>query len=236
MPQNAFVTLKGGIVQSVEDYNVVEEVPLDAYYDGSTYRDIFQHGAMNQPSVISGSSWYPAADGQAYNSSFGATQALKARLSDEIAHTPPRVLAVKQTRLRFYQKGEETVETIFGPSNTIFAPGAALQPGDIVSFYHVDESNPAPGFTREIQAALDGVGGIVAGEIYVVRGSVGDAFSVSTTRGGVEVDITLPGGATVWNWSEIGTEAKIVAQYLKCIADFKPSEWKVWSNARPVRF
>jgi hypothetical protein len=229
---DAYVILKGGVFTKVEAFDFADESERDNYFTGETYRDIFNQNPATGLTGADAGDYYPATDGQAYNTAFGATQTLKARLSDEILHLPPRHMATRHTRLRFYKRGTSVVRAIFGPSNTILAPETALQPGDMVTFRRLDGDNQTP-FGAAVLTGLDGVGGLVAGEIYVVRGSAGDAFSVSTTRGGVEVDITTPGGEL---WVETEALQYTEIEYLRCIADFKPAEWKAWSTSLPQRY
>ena len=178
MARTAYVCLTDGAYQSVSNYTAVAEELLDAYQDGSNYRDLFAtptdqgNAASAQDGVF-----YPA-DGGTYVQGLATV----ARISDEIEHEPPRSEPRKHTRLRFFVDSAYTVASVDVSGNWIGLPsGHEVSVGDRVSL-------------RSTSAVPAGTSASTGYYIIAVNGNL---VLISTTSGGSEVNITDVGSGTI---------------------------------------
>ena len=210
MARTAFVlTEDGSTVHPVTDYVAVLEGELADFYPGETYRDLFkiQTGSV---SAINGGSveglFYPD-DGTAPVYGLG-TVAQKARLSDELAHTPPRDVRNKQTRLRFYAGLQYAFTGVAADDTFVLPAGHELSIGDMVTCLS-EGTLPA---------------GLASATVYYVVAVSPLKVKLSATYGGTAVNIT-----------DAGTGAHTLYARVK-IADFKPGSWVSWTNTKPLRY
>jgi hypothetical protein len=212
MSRTAYVTLEDGAsYQPVTDYIAVLETDVTPWYSGDTYRDLFGIPSVTASAVNSGAAtgvWFPAADGQVFDASFGASNQVRAHLSDDLTHTAPRDAKQRQTRLRFYA-GLEYVFTADAAADVLILPaGMELSIDDVLS---VTTDNALPG-------------GLAANTLYYVISASARRIKVSTTMGGAAVNISSAGTGTHTAFARV------------LIADFKPTTWTCWSNTKPQRF
>lgn len=178
MARTAYVCLTDGAYQSVSNYTAVAEELLDAYQDGSTYRDLFATPTDQVSSASSQDGMYYPADGGTYVGNLATV----ARISDEIEHEPPRSEARKHTRLRFFVDAGYTVASIDVSGNWIGLPsGHEVSVGDRVS---LRSTSAVPGGTS-------------ASTGYYIIAVNGNLVLISTTSGGSEVNITDVGSGTI---------------------------------------
>lgn len=208
MPRTAYVLLSDGAsYHPVENYLCVAENDLLNFYPGDTYRDTWAIPASSSSAGSDKGLWFPD-DGWAYSNGVGIANPTYARVSDEVAHEPPRDNRNRQTRLRFFA-GVEYTFTVDTTDNVLILPsGNELTVGSMIS---VTSDNALPG-------------GLSAAKLYYVVASSGLRIKVSETSGGAAVDITNAGTGVHTAYARV------------VIADFKPSEWTSWSNAKPTRF
>jgi hypothetical protein len=178
MARTAYVCLTDGAYQSVSNYTAVAEELLDAYQDGSTYRDLFATPTDQSESPSMQDGMYYPADGDTYVGNLATV----ARISDEIEHEPPRSEARKHTRLRFFVDSAYTVASVDVSGNWIGLPsGHEVSVGDRVS---LRSTSAVPGGTS-------------ASTGYYIIAVNGNLVLISTTSGGSEVNITDVGSGTI---------------------------------------
>ena len=130
----AYVKLKGGVVDTVPEYDVVREVDVSNYAQGSTYRDEWELPSGVNANTQEVATYYPAEGGAAPVT--GTPAAKTALLPDTLGHVAPRHELVKQTRLRFYKAVSATVLGYSVAGNTVtFAASPELSPGDALSLH-----------------------------------------------------------------------------------------------------
>jgi len=178
MARTAYVCLTDGAYQSVSNYTAVAEELLDAYQDGSNYRDLFATPTDQGNAVSTSNGWFYPADGGTYVTGLATV----ARISDEIEHEPPRPEPRKHTRLRFFVDAGYTVASIDVSGNWIGLPsGHEVSVGDRVS---LRSTSAVPGGTS-------------ASTGYYIIAVNGNLVLISTTSGGSEVNITDVGSGTI---------------------------------------
>lgn len=196
--KTAYVLLKGGIYQPVENYHVAFETDVNDYLPGDTFRNDWTLPAAIRTlaATATGTNFYYPPGTDFTEGAFSSyNDKPQAYLPDPVAGVAPRDVMVKQTRLRFfaYQSSQLTAHVVDGE---VTMPGSPWKDGDIVS--------------------------LNALRCYVINAAPG-GFGLSETEGGAlwevstTAEISLP---TIHGWSKM--------------ADFKPGEWKTYSNAIPV--
>lgn len=198
--KTAYVLLKGGIYQPVENYHVAFETDVNDYLPGDTFRNDWTLPAAiaTLAATATGTNFYypPGTDftAGAFSSYNDKPQAY---LPDPVAGVAPRDVMVKQTRLRFFQFISSAL-TVHVAAGIVTLSGNPHVDGDIVT--------------------IDGSGAAY----YVINAGPG-AFGLAATEGGALLTGFSSGGGSfpaLLGWSRI--------------ADFKPGEWKTYSNAIPV--
>ena len=208
MSRNAYVLLSDGAsYHPVTNYLAVAENDVLDFYPGDTYRDLFPIPESSAGPSADKGLWFPN-DGLAYSNGVGLANQTYARVSDEVAHKAPRDNRNRQTRLRFFA-GVEYEFTVDTAADTLILPaGHELDVGTMIT----------------LTSTIALPAGLSAGQLYFVIAASALRVKLSTTNGGSAVNITGAGTGTHTAFARV------------VIADFKPSEWTSWSNAKPSRF
>ena len=207
MARTVFVCREDGSYQQVTDVVSVLETLVENYQDGGNYRDLFGTPLDNGPAASDQNGVFLPADGATYVALGGTATA--AKISDEIAHEPPRAESRKHTRLRFYKAVTYTVSAVSTSLDTLALPGDHEL--DVNTWLTVASSSAVPG-------------GLTAGTPYVVQSERGGAITLATAPGNGAINLTDAGSGT------ITLSARVL------ISEFKPGEWTSWSTTRPFRF